>query len=104
MPLFTFFTCIHCDTITPSTLDCSSEGVVGHEKLLDSKVISPERFGLNNLAKTGLQLSFQMFGQDYKINICFRQVDLANLSAHVSVLPLVLFIQYLVNQFAFQKI
>ena len=44
-----YFTCIHCDTITPSTLDCGSVGVVGHEKLLDSKVISPEGFGLKTL-------------------------------------------------------
>ena len=54
-----FVPVFNCNIINaPSTLDCSSKGVVGQEKLLHSKVISPEGFGLKDLAKTGLQLTF----------------------------------------------
>ena len=95
------------NTITPWTLDCSSQGIVGKEKLLDLKVISPEGFWLKNLAKTGLQLTFQIFRCLVKIMrsiFVFDKLIWHKLSAPVSVVLLVLFIQYLVNQFAFQKI
>ena len=81
--------------------------MLGQEKLLDSKVISPVGFGLKKLAKTGLQLTFQMFRCLVKIMksiFVFDKLIWQKLSAHVSVVPLVLFIKYPVNQFAFQRI
>ena len=104
---YPFVLVFNCNTITPLTLDCISEGVLGQEKLLDSKVISPVGFGLKKLAKTGLQLTFQMFRCLVKIMksiFVFDKLIWQKLSAHVSVVPLVLFIKYPVNQFAFQRI